>query len=76
MTSKKSENCNSPETGCSEVSTTVDKDEPSGEDTGGKRLSLIRSRNLGSYKMKRTTLCAKKIMKMTVIEVYTLVTMI
>ena len=33
---KKSENqnCNSPETGCSEVSTTVDKDEPSGEETG------------------------------------------
>jgi hypothetical protein len=28
------QNCNSPETGCSEVSTTVDKDEPSGEESG------------------------------------------
>ena len=30
----KPEVCNSPETGCSEVSTTVDKDEPSADDSG------------------------------------------
>ena len=30
----KPEMCSSPETGCSEVSTTVDKDEPSNEEQG------------------------------------------
>jgi hypothetical protein len=30
----KPEMCNSPETGCSEVSTTVDKDEPCSDDIG------------------------------------------
>ncbi len=39
-TTSKPDHANSPETGCSEVSTTVDRDDPSGED-GGKRGKTV-----------------------------------